>query len=98
MNVLRRLAPPAGRGRSSPGKRKMSDSAGHASSVTTRPLNPELVHSEKRIRIVGLKACPVAQISAGWVAGKARAVPVKHTGVQFEADEGQFKLGKERLD
>jgi hypothetical protein len=39
-----------------------------------RLLNPELVHSDKRIRIVDLEACPVTQISAGRVIGKACAV------------------------
>jgi hypothetical protein len=39
-----------------------------------RLLNPELVHSDKRIRIVGLKACPVAQIGAARIIGKARTV------------------------
>jgi hypothetical protein len=56
-------------------------------SVTDRLLNPELVHSDKRIRILSLKACPVTQISAGRVVGKAYVVLMLRTGIQLEPDE-----------
>ena len=43
-------------------------------SVADRLLNPESVHSNKRIRIVGFKARPIAQIRGGRVVGKASTV------------------------
>ena len=52
-----------------------------------RLLNPKLIHSDERIRIVGLKPCPVAQIDGGRVIGKPHAVLVQHSGIQLETDE-----------
>lgn len=55
-------------------------------------LNPESVHCGKRVRMVGLEACPVAQISAGRVVAKACAVLIQHTQIQLEADEPKPKF------
>jgi hypothetical protein len=57
-----------------------------------RLLNPELVHCGKRIRIVCLKARPVAQVGTGRVVGKACTILMKHTGIQLEAEEVQPDL------
>ena len=67
--------------------------SGRSISATNRLLNPELVHSSKGIRIVCLKARPVAQIGAGRVVGETRAVLMEHARIQFEADEVQPGVG-----
>ena len=60
-----------------------------------RLLNPELVHSGKRIRIVGLKGPPVAQIGAGPIVGKAYAILMQDAAIQFETDELKAEIGEE---
>jgi hypothetical protein len=60
-----------------------------------RLLDPELVHSGKRVRIVGLKRCPVAQLSAVRIVGKAHAILMQDAATQFETDELKAEIGKE---
>jgi hypothetical protein len=58
-------------------------------------LDPELGHSGKRIRMVGLKGCPVAQLSAARIVGKAYAILMQDAAIQFETDELKAEIGKE---
>jgi len=44
--------------------------------MTGRLLNPELVHSDERVRIVLLEERPIVQIGAGRVIGAAYVVTI----------------------
>ena len=58
-------------------------------------LDPELVHRDKRIGMLGLKGCPVAQFRAARIAGKARAILMQDAAIYFETDELKAEIGKE---
>jgi hypothetical protein len=60
-----------------------------------RLLDPKLVHSGKRIRMVGLKGGPVAQLSAARIVGKAYPILMQDAAIQFETDELKAEIGKE---